>query len=72
MKGKDMAIKSVAFNRFDPDQLALLEHANKRSNFSSYIKRLIQRDMEGGVNAGHLAVYQAEETIDSELISCLI
>jgi len=41
-------IKSVAFNPADPDQKALLEHAGLRSSFSGYIKRLIQRDMEGG------------------------
>lgn len=39
--------KPVAFNIEDPDQLALYEHAMKRTNFSAYIKRLIQRDMEG-------------------------
>jgi hypothetical protein len=38
--------KPVAFNLADPDQLALYNHAMKRTNFSSYIKRLIQRDME--------------------------
>lgn len=43
-----MIIKSVAFNPQDPDQAALLAHANKRPNFSGYVKRLIQRDMEGG------------------------
>lgn len=41
-------IKSVAFNELDPDQKNLWEHASKRPNFSGYIKRLIQRDMESG------------------------
>lgn len=41
--------KGVAFNLDDPDQLKMLDHANQRTNFSSYIKRLIQRDMEGGI-----------------------
>ncbi|WP_198284027.1 hypothetical protein [Evansella cellulosilytica] len=45
-----MKIKSVAFNVEDPDQAKLFEHAAERPNFSSYIKRLIQRDMEGGNN----------------------
>lgn len=40
--------KPVAFNVDDPDQLALFEHASQRTNFSAYIKRLIQRDMESG------------------------
>jgi len=39
--------KPVAFNADDPDQAAMLEHAAQRPNFSGYIKRLIQRDMEG-------------------------
>lgn len=47
MAGKPV-IKSVAFNPSDPDQKAMLEHAGLRSSFSGYIKRLIQRDMEGG------------------------
>ena len=41
-----MIIKSVSFNVQDPDQKAMLEHAGKRPNFSGYVKRLIQRDME--------------------------
>ncbi|WP_345242519.1 hypothetical protein [Pontibacillus salipaludis] len=38
--------RSVSFNSEDPDQKALLDHASKRKNFSGYVKRLIQRDME--------------------------
>lgn len=38
--------KPVCFNLDDPDQNRLFEHATKRHNFSAYIKRLIQRDME--------------------------
>lgn len=41
-------VKSVAFNVADPMELALYEHANKSKYFSTYIKRLIQRDMERG------------------------
>lgn len=44
-----MARKCVAFNTSDPDQAKLLSHADMRPNFSGYIKRLIQRDMEGGM-----------------------
>ena len=40
----------VCFNLLDPDQLALLNYALSRPNFSGYIKRLIQRDKEGGYN----------------------
>lgn len=42
--------KAVVFNPLDPDQKKLLEHAASRSNFSAYMKRLIQRDLEGGMN----------------------
>ncbi|MCM3489057.1 hypothetical protein [Alkalihalophilus marmarensis] len=40
--------KSVAFNLSDPYEEQLLEHTKQFTNFSSYIKRLIQRDMEEG------------------------
>ena len=40
--------KGVSFNVLDPDQKELLNHASKRRNFSSYIKRLIQRDIDNG------------------------
>ena len=49
---KKIKIKSVAFNLDDPDQAKMFEHATKRTNFSSYIKRLIQRDLEGGAQQG--------------------
>lgn len=38
--------RGVSFNLDDPDQDALHTHARTRANFSGYIKRLIQRDME--------------------------
>lgn len=41
--------KGVAFNVLDPDQRKLFDYAANRSNFSAYVKRLIQRDLEGGV-----------------------
>jgi hypothetical protein len=40
-------VKGVAFNVSDIDESKLLTHAEKRSNFSAYIKRLIQRDLDG-------------------------
>lgn len=43
----ELVRKGVVFNVADPDQRELFEHASKRSNFSAYVKRLIQRDMEG-------------------------
>lgn len=41
-------IKPVSFNMNDPFERGLLEHTTQFSNFSGYIKRLIQRDKEGG------------------------
>lgn len=41
-------VKSIAFNPDDPIERNLWEHAQKHSQFSAYIKRLIQRDKEGG------------------------
>jgi hypothetical protein len=59
--------KPVAFNLSDPDQLALYNHAMKRTNFSGYIKRLIQRDMEGwNVQP---TVSAAKEELDISLVS---
>jgi hypothetical protein len=37
--------KSVSFNVLDPFQLRLKEHAEQNSNFSFYVKCLIERDM---------------------------
>lgn len=42
----EMKRKPVVFNMQDPFQVKLLEHAEKQTNYSAYIKRLIQRDME--------------------------
>ncbi|WP_078548619.1 hypothetical protein [Litchfieldia alkalitelluris] len=72
MASKDLAIKSVAFNREDPDQLALLKHASKRSNFSSYIKRLIQRDLEGGGGLVFHAHQPMEPEVNNQFMSDLL
>lgn len=45
-KSYEIVNKAVTFNILDPDQKELYEHAAKRKNFSAYIKRLIQRDLE--------------------------
>ena len=39
----------VSFNYFDPEQKALLDHVDKRTNASAFVKRLIQRDVDGVV-----------------------
>jgi hypothetical protein len=45
MKARE--IKSVSFNGNDPIEGAMLSHLTKFSSFSVYVKRLIQRDMDG-------------------------
>lgn len=42
-------IRPVSFNLDDPYEVKLNIHANKYESFSVYVKRLIQRDMEGGL-----------------------
>jgi hypothetical protein len=46
--GKKIVNKSVSFNVVDPFQQQMKEHVEQYPNFSAYIKRLIQRDMEEG------------------------
>ena len=43
---KKMVNKTISFNVLDPFQLQMKEYAERYPNFSGYIKRLIQRDME--------------------------
>jgi len=43
---KKIVNKSVSFNVLDPFQLQMKEYTERYPNFSGYIKRLIQRDME--------------------------
>jgi hypothetical protein len=43
---KDREVKSISFKLTDPWENELLNHAKKYSNFSNYVKRLIQRDKE--------------------------
>lgn len=45
---KEIKNKSVSFNMMDPFQVQLKEFTDQYPNFSGYIKRLIQRDMEEG------------------------
>lgn len=47
-------VRSISFRLDSPYEMQLLEHATKQLNFSAYIKRLIQRDMEGGANPNHI------------------
>ncbi len=45
---KKIVNKSVSFNVLDPYQMEMKKHTEQYPNFSAYIKRLIQRDMEDG------------------------
>ncbi len=67
-----MIIKSIAFNMEDPDQRAMLEHARRRPNFSGYVKRLIQRDMEGANPSSHKPPENKETPVSRELVKGLI
>lgn len=46
----------VVFNTDDPDQLRLYQHVERRPNHSGYVKRLIQRDMDGAYTPAALPV----------------
>jgi hypothetical protein len=48
---KDREVKSISFKVSEPYERAMLEHTKQFANFSVYVKRLIQRDMEGGVGS---------------------
>jgi len=39
--------KNVSFNKRDPYEMRLFKHADSQGMFAKYVKRLIQRDMEG-------------------------
>lgn len=66
--------KGVSFNVLDPDQEKLLQHAIKRKNFSSYIKRLIQRDIDNSFIPvqNHGASIEKNEEINDDFMKDLI
>jgi hypothetical protein len=64
--------KAVSFNITDPDQNALYEHAMQRKNFSSYIKRLIQRDIDNAFVPQYQVQQEEEIKMDSGLMNNLI
>lgn len=59
----DLARRSVVFNKLDPLQRRLYEHTQEYTNFSNYIKSLIQRDLELGVGA-YVKKAPAEEVFE--------
>ena len=71
-KQENIATKGVAFNMNDPDQSKLFEYAAKRPNFSGYIKRLIQRDMEGIYVSSPVSQKEEPIAINERLMENLI
>jgi hypothetical protein len=68
-------MRSVPFNFADPYEVKLSNYADKQGRFATYVKRLIQRDMEGG-NAETQAVvaFEApkEEAFSDDLAGMLL
>ncbi|WP_160203523.1 hypothetical protein [Priestia megaterium] len=58
---QDKRVKSVAFNVADPMEKQLYDFALKPKYFSTYMKRLIQRDMENGFKV----IYKDEDKSSS-------
>ncbi|AYV74339.1 hypothetical protein M1D49_08205 [Bacillus sp. PK3-056] len=61
---KQIKNRPVSFNINDPYQRKLYEHTLQYSNYSAYIKSLIQRDMEGGRISN---VQQTDDVVDGEV-----
>lgn len=62
---KQIKNRPVSFNIDDPYQRKLYEHTLQYSNYSAYIKSLIQRDMEGG----HISNAQQSEVEVSSVVN---
>lgn len=71
-----MVTLATVLNLNDPDQERLFRHAAQRSNFSAYIKRLMQRDMDGvtvQTVGGHTEILdEIDDEIDPNLMNSLI
>lgn len=67
---KQIVNRSVSFNVADPYQNKLYSHTTQFTNFSSYIKTLIQRDMEGSTIENRAPL--ANDLADKELFNGLI
>lgn len=71
---ESIKVKSIAFNLDDPHQYKLYYHSINTTNFSSYIKSLIQRDMDGNIPqiVEKTTVQTTRNTIDSSFVKGLI
>lgn len=56
----------VIFNKKDPEQLKLFQHAASRTNRSGFIKRLIQRDMDGASFISYQAAPTKQPTVPED------
>lgn len=66
MANKDIKIVPVCFNILDPYQQQLYKHVCTATNRSGYIKRLVQRDMEG---VAYQAPQRAPESATEDFIA---
>ncbi|MBO0962401.1 hypothetical protein J1P26_22115 [Neobacillus sp. MM2021_6] len=60
---KKIINKSVSFNVIDPFQRQMKDYADQYPNFSAYIKRLIQRDMEEGTKVKSIKKAPAQPSV---------
>jgi hypothetical protein len=68
-------VKSVSFSKDDEFEMMMITHSKRYGNFSKYVKRLIQRDLEGGssqLTATTHANHSAEITVDHSYVSSVI
>lgn len=63
---KEIRIIQVAFNVRDPDQLQQYEYVRTRPNQSGFLKRLIQRDIDGGFKGPQQSVSDLQEDFTVE------
>ncbi len=68
---EQIKVKSIAFNLADPHQLKLFNHSTNTTNFSSYIKSLIQRDMNSEY-APQPRVMEIDSNLDFDNVKGLI
>jgi hypothetical protein len=71
MNNKIIKRVQAALNLLDPDQEKLYHHVKSRTNESAYLKRLIQRDMEGGVHQRN-GIQKTKSDNDKKLLKELI
>ncbi|MNG05594.1 hypothetical protein D3C84_887940 [compost metagenome] len=66
-KAKDIRKVPVCFNVLDADQARMHEWVCSRPNRSGYLKRLIQRDMDGvGGNFGTMTLTVTERAVTDD------